>query len=118
MDGFEELITLTPMNCVKSCNDLLDAADVKPRSYSLFITLFGLYCGALIYRSYRKRTLLKERLQTVQVENPEVQIIVISSDETMNSEDLLTHDYRLEAKNGPTMRSTVQRESIKPSVDF
>ncbi|XP_017001094.2 uncharacterized protein [Drosophila takahashii] len=49
----EEFITLTPLTCVQQCNALLGATSGKPRSCSVFFTLFGVYCGVLVFRAYR-----------------------------------------------------------------
>ncbi|XP_016957457.1 uncharacterized protein LOC108029596 [Drosophila biarmipes] len=49
----EEFITLTPLTCVQQCNALLGATSGKPRSCFLFFTLFGVYCGVLVFRAYR-----------------------------------------------------------------
>lgn len=47
----EDFITLTQLNCVQQCSALI--YDPKPRNYLTAAALFGLYCGVLIYRSYR-----------------------------------------------------------------
>ncbi|EDX06215.1 uncharacterized protein LOC6733575 [Drosophila simulans] len=49
----EEFITLTPLTCVQQCNALLGSTSGKPRSCFVFFTLFGVYCGVLIFRAYR-----------------------------------------------------------------
>ncbi|XP_039479583.1 uncharacterized protein LOC120444116 [Drosophila santomea] len=49
----EEFITLTPLTCVQQCNALLGPTSGKPRSCFVFFTLFGVYCGVLIFRTYR-----------------------------------------------------------------
>ncbi|KAI8035771.1 uncharacterized protein LOC128256776 [Drosophila gunungcola] len=52
-DVLEEYITLTPLTCVQQCNALLGTTSGKPKSCFVFFTLFGAYCGVLVYRAYR-----------------------------------------------------------------
>ncbi|XP_016986367.2 uncharacterized protein LOC108049626 [Drosophila rhopaloa] len=52
-EDLEEFITLTPLTCVQQCNALLGARSTKPKSCIVFFTLFGAYCGVLVYRAYR-----------------------------------------------------------------
>lgn len=50
---YEEFITLTPLNCLQKVNALLGSDPPKTRGCGLFLTLFGVYCGVLMYRTYR-----------------------------------------------------------------
>lgn len=51
---YEEFITLTPLNCVQQVKALLGASEpTEAKGCGLFLTLFGVYCGVLVYRTYR-----------------------------------------------------------------
>ncbi|XP_022220223.2 uncharacterized protein LOC111072577 [Drosophila obscura] len=52
-NNLEEFIILTPLTCVEQCNALMEATTAKPKPCYLFISLFGVYCGLVAYRSYR-----------------------------------------------------------------
>ncbi|XP_017106022.2 uncharacterized protein [Drosophila bipectinata] len=52
-DVFDDFITLTPLNCVQQVNSLLATEPPKQQGCGLFLSLFGVYCGVLIYRAYR-----------------------------------------------------------------
>ncbi|XP_017870578.1 PREDICTED: uncharacterized protein LOC108618887 [Drosophila arizonae] len=47
----EDFITLTQLNCVQQCSALIYSP--KPRNYLTAAALFSVYCGVVIYRSYR-----------------------------------------------------------------
>jgi len=48
----QQYITLTQMNCVKECRALIQSP--RQRNYLTAAALFGIYCGALLYRTYTK----------------------------------------------------------------
>ncbi|XP_034650510.1 uncharacterized protein LOC117890017 [Drosophila subobscura] len=52
-NSLEEFIILTPLTCVEQCNALMKATSAKTKPCYLFISLFGVYCGLVAYRSFR-----------------------------------------------------------------
>ncbi|XP_034141875.1 uncharacterized protein LOC117592310 [Drosophila guanche] len=52
-NSLEEFIILTPLTCVEQCNALMKATSAKTSPCYLLISIFGVYCGLVAYRSYR-----------------------------------------------------------------
>ncbi|KAH8399702.1 hypothetical protein KR215_000306 [Drosophila sulfurigaster] len=73
MAGFaQEFITLTPLNCVKECRALIQTP--KQRNYLTTAALFGLYCGVLLYRAYKKYLIeMKNKMEIIEMQAQEMQ---------------------------------------------
>ncbi|EDV91976.1 GH24295 [Drosophila grimshawi] len=107
----DDFVTLTQLNCVQQCSALLQSP--KPRNYLTAATLLGLYCGVLIYRSYRSY-LAGLEAKDGETQNDEIEEVAMTY-ETSNIFDVPIverHEFPLPNINEPALMEQHSNDEV------